>query len=496
MKRRLAKTPRGLVAVLLSSTLVVTTALVGLVVEDFLRHEEGQSTIDPGHFTVPRLSFTVASVAILWCLSWLVTFQRRTNGTLYYLRILDERATDLHKKANAHSQKRSLDYRSVKRSIDLGTGRTVDVAQVVEEARADLERAAATDDQSSAFELAPNAHWPIEFAIGYQWPLPDTTVLIEFDRDQKDPSFTEPSQVSESLQEIWSPNNRDFDSTLVHLDIHLSVGPPLSDHQVEAIERQLFGRTADSTVLVGWGTNGPTDGAARQAVAVGKDGVCPREAAELIARTMLEALDKHPRASVAVTLNTPKSVGVLAGRYVAAYLQKPNSGDQSRHWISPWRRLHLVARNKTNFSAGTEGQAQIMRVHSSQPIEPPWWQPIPAGGVVVNLTPHDLAVYEGDQIALSAPRSSVPARIAEMRDEPGMVSLNGCATTVVDVAYLDDVTGLPDPVDGTFYVVSRITAQALRRRSDLLFPLDEVRNDDAQIIGCRALGRFRHRVGE
>lgn len=490
LARRINKVPRGIVAIGLSSSVVLTTALLGLVVEDFLPHEAGEPSVDLGHFTAVRLILSGVCILTLAGLAWLVSAQRQTNGTLYYVRILDERAPDLHAEANRHSRKRSLDYRSVTRALDLGTGRAVDVADVIADARADLERAAATDDPQTAFELAPNAHWPIEFALGYEWPLPDDSTLIELDRDSSTPSFSvsaEPGPVAP----IDPPTALDRGARLVHLDIHLSNGALLTENKLREMDEQLFGRTADAYLTVGWGEHGAVRNGERARVSVGSGGIDPRESAALVATAILEALDRYPYASVAVTVNTTKAVGVLAGRYLAAQLRAPASTpEQSRHWISPWTRLCLVARSTTNFKAETSGQAQIMRVHPSQPTMPPWWPPVPTDGTIVNLTPHDLAVYDGEQVGLAAPRTTVPARIREVRSDPYSVTLNGTATPVVDLSYADDVTGLPQPVDGTWYVVSRITAQALRHRADLLFPIDEVRNDSAQIVGCRALGRF------
>lgn len=216
----------------------------------------------------------------------------------------------------------------------------------------------------------------------------------------------------------------------------------------------------------------------------------PEDAARMVALAILRALEQYPNAVVAVSASVPKVVGVLAGRQFAAYLQLRNSGVQSRNWISPWRRLSLLSPSTTNHDAGASGSVQIMRVHPSQPATPPYWPPVPVAGTIVNLLPHDLRVFDGESIVLQADRSSTPARIGETRGTPHQVSLNGITTPVVDLSYADTVTGLPEPVDGTWYVVSRITAQALQHRFDLLFPVDEVRNDQAQIIGCRSLGRF------
>lgn len=50
-----------------------------------------------------------------------------------------------------------------------------------------------------------------------------------------------------------------------------------------------------------------------------------------------------------------------------------------------------------------------------------------------------------------------------------------------------EVVGLPEPEDGTFYIVSRVIAEACRERGDLLIPDDAVRNAAGQIVACKAL---------
>ena len=68
--------------------------------------------------------------------------------------------------------------------------------------------------------------------------------------------------------------------------------------------------------------------------------------------------------------------------------------------------------------------------------------------------------------------------------------LNGIP--VVEMSYGNPI-GLPDPVDGTAYIVSMLTIQAAiqvgRTTADLYTTADLVRNEKGQIIGCRKLSR-------
>ncbi|MFY9421935.1 MAG: hypothetical protein WAP91_02885 [Bacilli bacterium] len=52
-----------------------------------------------------------------------------------------------------------------------------------------------------------------------------------------------------------------------------------------------------------------------------------------------------------------------------------------------------------------------------------------------------------------------------------------------------EVVNLPDPEEGTVFVVSALVAQAAKDRKDLLVVDDTVRNEKGQIIGCRGFAR-------
>lgn len=110
---------------------------------------------------------------------------------------------------------------------------------------------------------------------------------------------------------------------------------------------------------------------------------------------------------------------------------------------------------------------------------------------LVNLTPHDVVVFDGTRAAVHVPVAGSEARIVESRTALDPIAYSGEYLSVFAVHYADRAVGLPDPIEGTTFLVSRITAQAMDHRADLLFPLDEVRDNNGRIIGCRSLGRFR-----
>ena len=48
------------------------------------------------------------------------------------------------------------------------------------------------------------------------------------------------------------------------------------------------------------------------------------------------------------------------------------------------------------------------------------------------------------------------------------------------------VVGLPEPEDGTYYIVSRVVGKALPYRLDLVTPTMFERDGDGNIVACRA----------
>jgi hypothetical protein len=108
---------------------------------------------------------------------------------------------------------------------------------------------------------------------------------------------------------------------------------------------------------------------------------------------------------------------------------------------------------------------------------------------LVNLTPHAVTVFDGGTVAASWAPSGSFARREELVSTPGALLTDQAEVPLVDVAYTGPVADLPARQAGTGFIVSRVLADALRR-PDLFFPFGEVRNEQGQIIGCLALGRF------
>ena len=95
---------------------------------------------------------------------------------------------------------------------------------------------------------------------------------------------------------------------------------------------------------------------------------------------------------------------------------------------------------------------------------------------IVNLTPHTINI-NGVDIA-----SSGLARVATMTTQIGIV--NGIP---INHVVMGNVTGLPDPQQDTVFIVSRIVADAVKDRQDVLIVDKTIRDADGKITGCSAL---------
>lgn len=101
----------------------------------------------------------------------------------------------------------------------------------------------------------------------------------------------------------------------------------------------------------------------------------------------------------------------------------------------------------------------------------------------VNLTPHNVKVFNTLTECFSFPASGTVARVD--------VSAHHVTVTGEGIELLrtvpGEVTGLPDPVPGTWFIVSALVRLALPDRSDLVSPGELVRDTAGQPIGCRGL---------
>ncbi len=104
---------------------------------------------------------------------------------------------------------------------------------------------------------------------------------------------------------------------------------------------------------------------------------------------------------------------------------------------------------------------------------------------LVNCTPHAINI-KTENGTVSVPASGNVARV-ETTVVP-VSELDNGVQIVKTVFNTDKVTGLPEPKEGTFYIVSLITLQALEGiRNDLFAPGNLIRDKEGNIVGCDGL---------
>ncbi len=109
--------------------------------------------------------------------------------------------------------------------------------------------------------------------------------------------------------------------------------------------------------------------------------------------------------------------------------------------------------------------------------------------MIVNLTPHDVYMIDDGRSRFRFHRSNKPARLQESYFGNTTIYEDGVAIPMAVVTY-GDIYNLPEEKPGVFYIVSLLVAIHAKDRKDLLFPVDLVRNNYGEIIGCRKLGRL------
>lgn len=108
---------------------------------------------------------------------------------------------------------------------------------------------------------------------------------------------------------------------------------------------------------------------------------------------------------------------------------------------------------------------------------------------VVNLTSHEVTVFDGDVAVAQWPPEGVVARVREIITSGQELDTEKGSVPTCVITYANEVDGLPTPQSGVTLLVSRITAARVCR-PDVYFPVDEVRSPTGQVIGCRRLGQF------
>lgn len=125
---------------------------------------------------------------------------------------------------------------------------------------------------------------------------------------------------------------------------------------------------------------------------------------------------------------------------------------------------------------------------------------------IINLTPHNVNLYSTDSCTEvqqgsykslvlkegASPLATFPsqgvARATASKAVVDQLEIAGQVVAVNATTY-GEPEGLPEPQAGTYYIVSALTAQAAKDRTDLLIVDGTVRDADNRICGCTAFGR-------
>ena len=104
--------------------------------------------------------------------------------------------------------------------------------------------------------------------------------------------------------------------------------------------------------------------------------------------------------------------------------------------------------------------------------------------VIINLCPHALNILDAEGGIRDFPKCENPARVSQSEEVLGNI-----LGVQITKQTFGKVENLPEPQEGTFYVVSRIVAAAAkeegRKTTDLLIPGPGVRDEEGRIIGAK-----------
>lgn len=110
--------------------------------------------------------------------------------------------------------------------------------------------------------------------------------------------------------------------------------------------------------------------------------------------------------------------------------------------------------------------------------------------MIRNLTPHALVLRGQDGQEVTVPPSGIVVRVAPIESLVGEIAMDGVAVPLIETMF-GQIVGLPEPQEGTMYVVSSIVRAALPAgsRPDVLVPARLVRDAQGRVIAAAALSR-------
>ncbi len=103
---------------------------------------------------------------------------------------------------------------------------------------------------------------------------------------------------------------------------------------------------------------------------------------------------------------------------------------------------------------------------------------------IINLTPHEINIYdENNRHVMDIKLSGLP--IPRCQQKQSIAGFIGDVT--ITRQYFGVVENLPEREEETFYIVSRMVADALPGRGDLLVPGPLIRDEKGNPYGCKGL---------
>lgn len=111
--------------------------------------------------------------------------------------------------------------------------------------------------------------------------------------------------------------------------------------------------------------------------------------------------------------------------------------------------------------------------------------------ILVNLTPHEVKIFVGEEVVATYPLAEHPARAKPSAKAVGEVNVEGHQIPIFVVSF-GNLQDAPPVIEGTMYIVSQIAGQAMLAagRKDFVLTHDTVRDDQGKIVGCKAFARL------
>lgn len=101
---------------------------------------------------------------------------------------------------------------------------------------------------------------------------------------------------------------------------------------------------------------------------------------------------------------------------------------------------------------------------------------------LINLTPHTLNIVRADSSVLTIEATGKIARVSSKTEVVEVID----GIEVIEQTF-GNIVDLPEPEEGTKYIVSRMVKNLVPERKDVLVPGLPVRDDKGNIIGAKGL---------